>query len=290
MMPPVIHLKEKVKVIQAMNRLKKNRKGGENGTNDNREMDYNGNSFGRGILNNFTNNFGHGNPRVQPGRGGNDDDGGKDDGQGKMKGLWGMGLNNLLGKGREGSKDKLVDDRQDPYGDPECSRWNSGRGRQRGDLFDKGVGKNAATASALRARGKKNNTVSPLNFDDEGYYDDDNDEYGDDSGDLTARDIRLFSKQPGKNSNPDIAKRGSKKGSATVPVLDKRFNRDISGVDLYLEDNDDNNDDEYFEHPPPAPRFHLGDDASVDLPFDGEGVGAKGGIPLGADGDDAAFF
>lgn len=290
MMPPVIHLKEKVKVIQAMNRLKKNRKGGENGTNDNRDMDYNGNSFGRGILNNFTNNFGHGNPRVQPERGGNDDDGGKDDGQGKMKGLWGMGLNNLLGKGREGSKDKLVDDRQDPYGDPECSRWNSGRGRQRGDLFDKGVGKNAATASVLRARGKKNNTVSPLNFDDEGYYDDDNDEYGDDSGDLTARDIRLFSKQPGKNSNPDIAKRGSKKGSATVPVLDKRFNRDISGVDLYLEDNDDNNDDEYFEHPPPAPRFHLGDDASVDLPFDGEGVGAKGGIPLGADGDDAAFF
>lgn len=165
MMPPVIHLKEKVKVIQAMNKFKKNRKGGENGTTDNRDMDYNGNSFGRGVSNSFTNNFGDGNPKVRPGRGGNDYDVGEDDGRGKRKGLWGMGLNNLLGKGREGSKDKLVDDRQDPYGDPECSRWNSGRSKQRGDPFDIRAGKNAATASALRARGKKShNTKIPTSI------------------------------------------------------------------------------------------------------------------------------
>lgn len=93
-----------------MNKFKKNWKGGENGKNDNRDMDYNGNSFGRGVLNFFINNFGDGNLKVWFGWGGNDYDVGEDDGWGKRKGLWGMGLNNLLGKGREGSKDKLVDD------------------------------------------------------------------------------------------------------------------------------------------------------------------------------------
>lgn len=85
-------------------------------------------------------------------------------------------------------------------------------------------------------------------------------------------------------------RRGLKKGNMIVFVLDKRFNRDILGVDLYLEDNDDNYDDEYFEYLLFVFCFYLGDDVFVDLLFGGEGVGLKGGIFFGVDGDDVVFF
>lgn len=93
-----------------------------------------------------------------------------------------------------------------------------------------------------------------------------------------------------KNLNFDIVRRGLKKGNMIVFVLDKRFNRDILGVDLYLEDNDDNYDDEYFEYLLFVLCFYLGGDVFVDLLFGGEGVGLKGGIFFGVDGDDVVFF
>lgn len=51
------------------------------------------------------------------------------------------------------------------------------------------MGKNVVIVLVLRVCGKKNNIVLFLNFDDEGYYDDDGDEYGDDLGDLIVCDI-----------------------------------------------------------------------------------------------------
>lgn len=281
----IIHFREKAQVAQAVNRFKRNRKGGgDKSQEDSRGMDYNGNNFNRGVTNIVPIFLGRENPNDGKGNEGREGRDGRDsrdsnaDGGGGKKGFWGarMGLKNLFGRG---NKDKPYGDDPGPDEDSEQRRRGSGRDGPRGDPF-KGAGKGAATIAALKARAKKNNNaVSPLNFDDEGYYEDD--EPGDNSGDLTARDIRLFSKPPGRNSNPDLGR------NASVPVLDKRFNRDISGVDLYLEDEDDVDNDDNFVHPPPAPRFQIGDDAPEDLPSE---LGSKGGIPLGADGDDAAFF
>lgn len=262
----VVHFREKVKVVYAMNKFKnnRNRKGGEGGPDGNGGTDYNHNEDGgEDIDDNHM------------------DDAGND--FGKRKGPFAIPMKRMP---RNGSKDTLSSRDYDPAGDPE-QRGNSERGKPRGGAF-KGAGKAAATLAALKARAKKNNnTVSPLNFDDEGYYEDDDD--GDNNGNVTTRDIRLSNKYPGKNSNPDF-ERTNPRAAASVPVLDKRFNRNVSGVDLYIQDEDYPDNSDNFKHPPPAPRFHLGDDASVDMPYAAQGASASGGFPFGGEGDDAAFF
>ncbi|XP_061198285.1 uncharacterized protein LOC133206349, partial [Saccostrea echinata] len=273
----VVHFREKVKVVYAMNKFKNNRKGkgggGEDGPDDDDGTDYNDNERGK--------KYGRGNPNGPDDDDDNPDDDGNDYDGGKRKGPMGIPMRRMPGRG---SNNNFQDDEEDPYGDPD-HRGNSGRENPRGNLF-KGTGKAAATIAALKARAKKNNnTVTPMNFDDEGYCEEEDDD--DNKGNVTARDIWLANKHPGKNSNPDFKKNNPRVPPAAPPVLDKRFNRNVSGVDLYLDDDDDNDDN--FRHPPPAPRFQVGDDASVDMPYDGPG-GGKGGYPFGADGDDAAFF
>jgi hypothetical protein len=250
-----VHFREKVKVVYAMNKFKnnKNRKGGEDGPDGYGDTDYNHNKDdGEDIDDDQMDNPG--------------------DDSGKKKGPFAFPMKRMP---RNGSKDTLSSRDNDPDGDPE-QRGNSGRTKPRGGLF-KGAGKAAATMAALKARSKKSNTVSPLNFDDEGYYEDDDD--GDNNGNVTTRDIRLSNKKP---DNP--------RGAAAVPVLDKRLNRNVSGVDLFIEGEDYPDNSDNFKHPPPAPRFHVGDDDSVDIPYAGQGASGKGGFPFGGEGDDAAFF